>query len=439
MKKFRFAIRALMALTVAVGLAACSDDDPKPTPDPETPEQPAPDTPDDPEEPTPEVKPDYHFDLWVALDRHGGMGRDVQTLVRSLESLDADQPEITFQGEGTEVNSILSLETILKGAYYYQVPVSGDRFSKYIIQDNKVTPVAERVFKTNTYATRKYTHAWTDDNTLVIMASGNGGENVVWTKLNSDDMSIISEGTLDIPLVEGAEIFTTSGILTYRASDNKLFYFYYQKAGGSRGKRVTPMMTAVINPETMAVESNNACFLDCEMVGTAYGELLQTITFIDGNNNLYLACVTDEEDGEHSHLLKIPANSTEFDADYDGYTAGGKLISVLYMGGDEAIAYVRNDELGTGIDDFSHYYITINVADRTYAPVKFDGKNLAYSSGRFSSRMAFVDGKAYIGVDAENANPVIYIYDSETATTTKGAEMAPGYYFEQIRVVKNLE
>ena len=65
------------------------------------------------------------------------MGRDVQTLVRSLDNLNADQPQITFVGEGTEVNSILSLETIQKGAYYYQVPVSGDRFSKYLIKDNK--------------------------------------------------------------------------------------------------------------------------------------------------------------------------------------------------------------------------------------------------------------------------------------------------------------
>ncbi|MCM1490283.1 MAG: hypothetical protein NC095_05595 [Muribaculum sp.] len=420
MKKFKFLLMAFMALMISMSMTSCSnDDDPNGNDD------------------DPTLIKDFHFDLWVALDRHGGMGRDVQTLVRSVNSLEADQPQITFEGEGTEVNSILTLETILKGAYYYQVPVSGDRFAKYTIEDNKINVVAERRFQTNTYSARKYTHAWINDNTLVIMASNGDGNKVVWTKLNADNMTIVSEGTLDVKLADGAELFTTSGILTYRKSDNKLFYFYYSKSGGKRGVRKTPMMTAVINPETMAVESDTPCFLDCEMVGTAYGELLQTTTAIDDNNNLYLACVTDEEDGEHSHLLKIPANSTSFDQSYDGFTAGGKLISILYMGGNEIMAYARDDSKGVNIDDFSHYYTVINLNTKAASPVTYNGERLAYSSGRFSSRMCFVNHKAYIGVDAEGTNPVIYIYDANSKQTSKGAELKAGVYFEQIRVVEN--
>lgn len=414
-----------MALFIAFGMTSCSNND-------------DPDTPDTPDDPT--LIQDYHFDLWVALDKHGGMGRDVQTLVRSVNSLEADQPEITFKGEGTEVNSILSLETILKGAYYYQVPVSGDRFAKYTITDNKIEVIKERRFQTNTYSTRKYTHAWINDNTLVIMASNGDGNKIIWTKLNADDMSIIAEGNLDVNMPEGGELFTSSGILTYCASDNKLFYFYYAKTGGKRGKRVTPMMTAVINPATMAVESDTPCFLDCEMVGTAYGELLQTTTFIDGNNNLYIACVTDDADGnEHSHLLKIPANSTSFDQSYDGFTAEGKLISVMYVGDNKVVAYAREDKLGTNLDDFSHYYMVLDVVTKNYEPIKFNGQRLAYSSGRFSSRMAYVNHKAYIGVDAEGQKPQIYIYDVQTGQTSLGATMASGYYFEQIRVVENVK
>ena len=420
MKKIKFLLISFMALFIAFGMTSCSSED----------------EPDQPDDPT--VIQDYHFDLWVALDRHGGMGRDVQTLVRSVNSLEAGQPEITFQGTGTEVNSILSLETILKGAYYYQVPVSGDRFAKYIIKDNKVEVVKERRFQTNTYATRKYTHAWINDNTLVIMAATGDATKIVWTKLNADDMTIISEGTLDVPMPEGGELFTTSGILNYRASDNKLFYFYFAKQSGRRGKRVTPMMTAVINPATMAVESNTPCFLDCEMVGTAYGELLQTTTFIDGNNNLYIACVTDDADGkEYSHLLKIPANSTSFDQSYDGFTAGGKLISVMYVGDNKVVAYARDDAAGTNIDSFSHYYTVIDVVSKTSTPITYNGQRLAYSSGRFSSRMAYVNHKAYVGVDTEGQKPQIYIYDVEKNQTALGATMASGYYFEQIRVVED--
>ncbi len=150
-------------------------------------------------------------------------------------------------------------------------------------------------------------------------------------------------------------------------------------------------MTAVINPETMAIESDTPCFLDCEMVGTAYGELLQTTTFIDGNNNLYIACVSDDADGnEHSHLLKIPANSTSYDQSYDGFTAGGKLISVMYVGNNKAVAYAREDKLGTKIDDFSHYYTVLDVVSKTSTPVTYNGQRLAYSSGRFSDRKSVV-------------------------------------------------
>lgn len=420
MRKVKFLLSSFMALFLAFGTTSCSDND-----EPETPQDPT-------------IIQDYHFDLWVALDRHGGMGRDVQTLVRSINSLDADQPEITFKGVGTEVNSTLSLETILKGAYYYQVPVSGDRFAKYTITDNDIVEVKSRVFKDNTFSTRKYTHAWINDNTLLIMAANGDATEIIWTKLNTDDMTIISEGTLNLQMPEGGEIYTTSGILTYRASDNKLFYFYYAKTGGSRGKRVSPMMTAVINPTTMAVESDTPCFLDCEMVGTAYGELLQTTTFIDDSNNLYIACVTNDG-SEHSHLLKIPANSTEFDQNYDGFTAEGKLISVMYVGGNKAVAYARDDQFGTGIDDFSHYYTVIDVTTKNHTPIEFNGERLAYSSGRFSSRMAYVNHKAYIGVDAQGQNPQIYIYDVQSGQTTLGATMASGYYFEQIRVVENLK
>lgn len=414
---------SFMALFIALGMTGCSkEDEPK-------------------QEDDPTIIQDYHFDLWVALDRHGGMGRDVQTLVRSVNSLEADQPEITFQGQGTEVNSILSLETILKGAYYYQVPVSGDRFAKYIIKDNQIQVVKERRFQTNTYSTRKYTHAWINDNTLVIMAANGDASKIIWTKLNADDMTIIDEGTLDVKMPEGGELFTTSGVLTYRASDNKLFYFYYAKTGKAfGGKRVTPMMTAVINPANMAVESDTPCFLDCEMVGTAYGELLQTTTFIDGNNNLYIACVTDDADGnEHSHLLKIPANSTSFDQSYDGFTAEGKLISVMYVGGNKVVAYAREDKIGTKIDDFSHYYTVLDVVAKTSTPITYNGQRLAYSSGRFSSRMAYVNHKAYIGVDAEGQKPQIYIYDVASGQTSLGATMASGYYFEQIRVVEDVK
>ncbi len=68
---------------------------------------------------------------------------------------------------------------------------------------------------------------------------------------------------------------------------------------------------------------------------------------------------------------------------YDGFTAGGKLISVMYVGNNKAVAYAREDKLGTKIDDFSHYYTVLDVVSKTSTPVTYNGQRLAYSSGRF--------------------------------------------------------
>ena len=428
MKKLEILFLAMTAMLLSATFTACSsDDDPQPTPDND--------------------ETGYHFDLWVALDKHGGMGRDVQTLVRSMDNLEAEQAQINFEGTGAEVNSLISMETIVKDGYYYQVPVSKDRFSKYTIKNNTITPVKERKFGTNTYSCRKYTHAWINDNTLVIVAAKGDNKSLQWTKLNTDDMSIISEGTLDIKLpaqydetAGSAAFFTTSGILVYRQADNKLFYFYHgkNKVSGTEKTPVTPMHIAIINPSSMAIEKDTPCSkYGLQTVGTAYGELLQKSTFISDNNDLYITCFATEESGEKSYLMKIPAGATDFDYNYNGFPVDGKLLAVEYLGGNKIVAYARDDAKGTGIDDFSHYYIVIDIAEKKGTPLSYQGNALGYSSGRFSSRMAQADGKAFVGIDEKDKNPQIYIYDSKTGETVKGAEMAKGYYFEQIRVVKN--
>lgn len=55
MKRFKFTLLAFMAVMMALSFTACSDDDPTPTPDPGINEG------------------DYHFDLFVTVDKHGGM------------------------------------------------------------------------------------------------------------------------------------------------------------------------------------------------------------------------------------------------------------------------------------------------------------------------------------------------------------------------------
>ncbi|MCD8310876.1 MAG: DUF4374 domain-containing protein [Prevotellaceae bacterium] len=444
--KYLFSV--CMAALLAMTFNACSDDDDKTlSQTPETPE-----TPDEPDNGgTTVTTADYHFDLTITVGKHGGMARDVTTIVQSVGSLDADQGVISFTGKGCEINTDYTMETILKGRYYYQVPTSNDRFSKLRFENNAMQRVQEQKFAEGyTYSSRAYTHAWIGNNTLLVMAANGDKDQIIWTKLHvddptsdtssSDDMTILDNGTLDIALTEGYSLFTSTGILTYRESDNKLFYFYYCKTSSGMKAQSEPFFhVVVIDPDTMEIESNETNTLAQEMQGSAYGELLQNTVMFDDAGNLYLCVFNSLDTMDQGMLLRINSGEYDFDPSYNGFKdADGKLLTVQYLGDDKALAYAQNYASGTGIDDYAYYYSIVDLTTGNHERLKYNGEELPYSGGRFSQRSCVVDGKAYIGVNIEEyENPQIYIYDIATGSVTKGAEIESGYFFEQIRVVQD--
>jgi len=260
MKKLSFLHSAMVALMLAAAFTSCSkdNDDPQAGPEPD---------------PTPQVN--VHYDLTVTVGKHGGMGRDVTTILQSRSSL-SEGDVVDFKNVGTEIQADYTLETIVKGKYYYQVPVAANQFVKLQYVDGKMNLIQAQPFKVNTFNPRNYTHAWINDNTLVIMASNGDNSKVIWTKLNTDDMTIIAEGELAIPAKDGYTVLTTSGIVGYRKTDNKLFYCYYWKTKKRNGVNETNFHVAVVNPDNMAVEQDNICPVVSETAATAYGELLQS-------------------------------------------------------------------------------------------------------------------------------------------------------------------
>lgn len=423
MKKYLLSFAVLM-MGMALTTACSSDDDDN--------QQPA--------APVVETITPYHFDLTVTVGKQGGMGRDVTTIMQTRDSLNAGS-EVTFQGVGAEINADYTMEAIYRGKYYYQVPVSGDRFLKFQFKDNHVVKVQEQPFAQNTYNIRQYTHAWINDSTLIIMAANGDKNAVIWTKLNTNDMRILSEGTLNLELGEW-DAFTSSGILAYRESDNKLFYFYYKKKGsGRKATNEKFFHVVVLNATTMAVESDVINSEANEMAGSAYGELLQQITFFDEQGNLYLVCFNDEDSKEMGRLLRIKKGQTNFEAGYNGFpNADGKLLTVQYLGNGKVFCYSRHDdtELGTAIDSYAHYYSVVDLNAKTRTRMAFGGQDIAYSSGRFSQRSA-VDskrGKVFFGVNTETAQPQIYVYDIATGSVSEGVKIQEGYYFEQIRLLE---
>jgi hypothetical protein len=387
---------------------------------------------------------DYHFDVFMTVGKHGGMNQGDGTIVKSVDSLTANTPMIDIQNDGVEFRSgsnVYSMEAIVRGKYYYQVPSSEDRFTKLQVAGNSVNVIQEQPFVQNTYKVRSYTNAWLNDSTLIILAANGAADEIIWTRLNTNNMKILTEGTLDLPLPDGATVFNASGILTYNKEAGKLYYFYFGKdKSGRTGVKTSQFLIAVINPSTMAVEHNTLNTLADEMAGSAYGELMQSSVMYDETGNLYLAAFSDVDNMEQGHLLRLNKGQSDFDAGYEGFpNAEGKLLTIQYLGNGKALAYSRNDAAGKAIDSYSHYYSIINLNTKTRERLKYNGQEIPYSGGRFAQRTVVVDGKAYIGVTTKDENPCIYIYDIATGNVEKGVEIAEGYFFDMLRVVKNNE
>ena len=174
MKKLSFLHSAMAALMLAAAFTSCSKDD---------------DNNDSAPAPLPAT---YHYDLTVVAGNHGGMSKDKSHITLSVASLNDATATISFEGKGAEITDY-TMENIYDGKYYYQVPVSSDRFSKLQFKGNKMQVVQEQKFKENTYKSRNYTHAWLGDNSLIIMSTDGEHKKVIWTKLNTNDMTIIGE------------------------------------------------------------------------------------------------------------------------------------------------------------------------------------------------------------------------------------------------------
>lgn len=433
MKTIKSMLLASMAMLTCLNFSACSDNNDNPTPG------------------TGDVFSKVHFDVWVSVGESGGMGSGAALVVKNVPSL-SDKDTIDFKNQGADVTAKLYQESIIKGRYYYQIPREKDRFGKYTIENGKIVTVAERPFAKNTYLDRRYTHTFINGNTLVIMAANGDKNDVIWTKINTDDMSIIAEGALGLPeKTPQVKTYSTSGIAKYRSKDNKIIYLYSEKHKDGE-KRV---YAALINPADMKVENVTSTTVGEDLAGSAYGELLQSKAFFDDQDNLYVPLVSRIPGSEtstcaYSRIVRIKAGSKEFDTAYTGFKMTeftGKIVTCDYIGNNKAILYIQ-DPVKTGLssdpklkkgwgNDYNCYYAIYDIATDRLSEIECQGTLLPFSSGTFSQRSFVLGGKVFIGVNPKKGNPCIYVYDSRTGKTVKGATIAEGYEFNRIVYVNN--
>lgn len=417
MKKLSFLHSLMAVLMITAAFTACSEDD---------------------DNGTSGSSKGAHYDLTITVGKHGGMAKTETHVTLSVASLSDPDTTITFDGKGVEIADY-TIESIYDDEFMYQVPSSMDRFSKLQLKNNELTVVQEQRFDKNTYTPRNYTHAWLDKNTLLIMSTTEDHTKVIWTKLNVKDMSIINEGTVDgIKVAEGYNVLSTSGLLTYRKSDKKLFYFYNNKgltSGSNKSTNEPFFRIAVINPETMAVEQEIINSEAAQMQGSAYGELLQDFIFFDKDDNLYLTAFSTKSKKNYGQLLRIKNGEYDFEKGYNAFPdTKGKILTIQYLGGNKALVYSGDNAVGTGIQDVAYYYSIVDLNTKQATRLQYNGEDIAYSAGSFSQRSVYnaKENKAYFGVSNDTENR-IYIYDVATGNVSLGSKLATGVYFDQIR------
>ena len=407
MKQFKFFLMAITAM-IAFIFQSCSDND-----DPAL-------------EQEPEESVEKYFDIWVKAGTD-----EVSYLVRNVSDVTDPSMVIDYKNTGADITAKLDEEIIFKDGYYYEIPISADRLDV----------ISERPFQSNTYKRYRYTHCWLDETTLCIMAyNGNASApGIIWTKLNTTDMTIIAEGQLegvDID-VENGFYFSTSGIAKYRESDGYIIYMTQKKSKFWSNNFNVIFIKASDMTVKCDVEENRVH----TMAGTAYGELLQDKTFWDDKGNLYVACNTEREDAtsytqQVGNLLRINKGEFEFDQNYMGHNYdAGKLITSTYMGNNKAILYlqdpVHTNAAGWG-NNYNCYFAVLDLKTDVRTELMYEGKPLPYSQGTFAQFAVVRDGKIYLATNPETEAPGIYIYDIEKNQMAKGLSIQEGYSFRRL-------
>lgn len=426
MKKISF--YALMLALSAITFVSC-EKDPAPTPEPD---------------PT----ADMHFDVWTPIGGNAGMGT-VDCIVKRTTSLESG--ELDFKGSGVDLSQKLYPSVIIKGKYYYQITKEG-RFGKYQIADNRLVTVKE--FPFTTLKERRYTHAWLDDKTLLLVGANGESSKILWVKVNAETMTETANGELDLPAPKKGEDINTSGIAAYRKADNKILYSYnYKPAKKNPAPERKEFYMAFINPANMSVEKivteNRAEF----MASTAYGELRQNKAFFDENGDYYLACNTvlpGEVNGkgevtttaQRGSLLRVKKGAMDFDKSYNGYNRErGKIITVTYLSNGKAVLYMQDPKYATPENPiwdskdnpYVFYWLVVDLNTQAIT----DLKEIPFSNGNFSQLAVAVDKKAYIGANPKGSKSCFYIYDVPTGKLTKGMTLAEGYSVDRLVWIKD--
>lgn len=411
-------LELLFAGVMALSIISCSHNNPDPTPSP--------------------TAENFHFDVWTPIGgKSTSMGKDA-CVVKRTNTLESG--ELSFKGSGVDVSQKIYPSVIVKGKYYYHVSNEG-RLGKYQITEDNIITVSEIPF--SILKDRRYTHAWIDDNVLLLIGSNGDSDKILWAKINTETMTQIGSGELSLPTPPSGQMYNTSGMAAYRKSDNMLLYFFTYKKKGKTGTEPTPEFYAsFINPSDMKTLKTVTETRAEQMASTARGELRHQKSFFDENGDYYLACnsvLPDERPADAAQrgaLLRIKNKAMDFDKSYNAYTKErGRIVTMSYLDNAKALLLMQDPMHTTGNtlwlskdNPYTFYWAIVDLKSLQLDELK----DIPFGSGNYSQLSLVSEGKAYFAVNPKDDKSRIYVYDIGTGKITQGMTLADGAQVDRI-------
>lgn len=301
---------------------------------------------------------------------------------------------------------------------------------------------------------RRFSHAWLDDNTLVMLSSVGDKEEVSWVKVDVNKMVITAEGKLALPKPEEGELFNSSGLLGYRKADNMLIYPHVYMEKSKKTSMALPpkrneIYIAFIDASTMEVKKIDKDTRCEHLSSTSFGETRSQKTFFDSKGNFYFAAATcnipenaKKKSGtkQRSFLFRVNAGSMETDKSFDGYAQPrGKIITVFPLNDDEVLLYMQdpdfkekgNTDWSSKTNRYIYYWLRCNIKTQQVEHIK----DIPFSNGNFGQLVVRNGDLVSIGANVEGAPTTIYQYNVNTRKVTKGATLADGFEIDRIQSI----
>jgi len=317
----------------------------------------------------------------------------------------------------------ISRDIIVKNGSYYHLARKLDIFTKYNLQDKKLSTVSKLQLKD--FELENF--IWLGKDSLLLSGLNHTFNAGKYYIINTKEMVIIASGLLDIANPSGKFITTSIGFVKKRADTLFVGYtFHPPMVNGTFTTSDTMYVSRLVYPSMKSIG------LEKEVRSTypAGVNNVQTNEFTDEKGDFYFMSCPGIAMGNRPELptaiFRIKAHNSHLDKVYlfnVSALVGNHAYGLWYLGDGKAIVRSERRDLFKGLADHystAHFeYYLLDIAKQQVIK-KLD---LPLDKGTRKDGIIVNGNKVYIAVNSETDGNYIWDYNLKTDKLTKGLKL----------------